>query len=145
MCQQPLIESPMVLSLISGLAGSLIGGAIAAFGAIKAVTYMEYIRRSEILKVMLRELFVRIDTGKIPYAGSAIYDSPSLDAAVTDIIPYLHVKCKKRVFTDAWNTYRWNEDKSDKPKEYSISGTDDVKIVNKLIKERLSHLISILE
>lgn len=144
MCQQPIIDSPVVLSLISGFAGSIIGGLIAAVAALKTVTYSEYVRRSEKLKTLFREVFIQIDTGKIPHAGNAVSMRPDIDAAVSDLMPYLHIRCKKRAFTGAWNKYRWNEDKSDTPREYSTSETS-LHDIKELIKKRLSDLIALLE
>ena len=126
--------------LASGLLGALVGAFAGIYGARIAVMYTEYLRRSEKLKLILRNLLNQIIRGDISHAANAVKNSV-IDNAVADIFPYMF-PYKRCTFTRAWKQYRYNKTEDDIPEEYGDSSPKEACI---LVSKRLSHLISLLK
>ena len=130
----------IILSLVSGLIGSIIGASIGIYGALCAVRRAEFYRLRIPLKDALRDVNAKLsdDTGH----PAVIIENDITDNLFLDVIAVTPCRIRKTL-QEKWNKYRYDE-KTDGviPIEYTKKGTVDAK---KLIKERLHNIISLLQ
>jgi hypothetical protein len=130
----------IILSLISGLIGSFIGGGIAVFGALVAVKRTEFYRLAGQLKTALRAVDSKLsdDTGH----PVSLVENVSIDHLLSDVIAISPIRIRKTLQAK-WREYRYDA-KIDGifPTEYTQKGPADVR---KLMRQRLHNVISLLE
>jgi hypothetical protein len=125
------------VALFSGMIGSIIGGGIAVFGSYLAVRHMEYLRQSDRLKRLLRDLLAQL--GSIGHPANLLINV-EVDNAVSDIVPYFSAY-SRRAFNNAWRQYRYDKDGDDIPSEYAKKGP---KQAQEFMTQRLEKLIYLL-
>ncbi len=132
-------KAQIILSLISGLIGSIIGGGIAVIGAIVAVKRTEYYRLVGQLKSSLREVYFKLsnDSGHpVNYVENVTIDTLFNDLIV--ISPFW----KRKKIQSKWEGYRYDPKiKGSIPIEYTQKNPNDIR---KLMQGRLNNIISVL-
>lgn len=136
------MSSEIVVGLTSGFIGSVLGGAIAAYGAILSVRNTEKFRRTEKLKSLL---FANFDLLQKCAHPSDIVENESIDNAIIDLIPFLPY-WKRKNFCKTWGVYRYEQKRHANtrtiPLEYTEKNTTEVK---KVIESRLHDILALLE
>ena len=138
-----MTREQIIPPLISGVLG-LIGGLFATWGVMRSVMRRERLSRSERLKILLREVIVKLED--IHGHPVSVVKNREIDNAASDLLAVMRGRSRCH-FRKAWEKYRYEpNDKAHTPFEYTNieSQGDRYEKAKELITERLNHLINLL-
>jgi len=132
-------KAQIILSLISGLIGSVIGGGIAVIGALAAVRRTEYFRLAGKLKLSLHYIYNKIsDDSGHPVKHA---ENVNIDTLLNDVLA-MSPFWKRKHIKSKWEEYRYDKKmKGSLPAEYTKNNPNEVR---KLMLQRLNSLITVL-
>lgn len=132
-----MTETQIIIAFGSALIGSIVGGLIAIYAAIKAVDRTEYYRLRTDLKTAFQNIILNLS--KTQGHPATLVENSSVDTLVSDVLRIM--PCRKRNgFNRDWKEYRYDKKIPNiTPSEYTQKSPDNAR---KLITDRLHNLIS---
>ena len=132
-----MTETQIIIAFGSALIGSIVGGLIAIYAAIKAVDRTEYYRVRTVLKTAFQNIILNLP--KTQEHPATLVENSSVDTLLSDVLRIM--PCRKRNgFKRDWEEYRYDKKIPNiTPTEYIQNSPD---YARKLITDRLHNLIS---
>jgi hypothetical protein len=132
-----MTETQIIIAFGSALIGSIVGGLIAIYAAIKAVDRTEYYRLRTVLKTAFQNIILNLS--KTQEHPDTLVENINVDTLVSDVLRIM--PCRKRDgFNRDWEEYRHDKEITNMtPREYTEKSPD---YARKLITERLHKLTS---